>query len=82
MFLRIIKILLKFIYITGKLHLIFDFPFYIQRRGDGEIYIKCNFGSIKYDYTIGGPVLFAADNLYLGDQESSKYKKTLNPEKF
>nr|QCF41921.1 odorant binding protein [Athetis dissimilis] len=52
-----------------KLHLRFDFDFFIQRR-DGEIYIKCKDDKIKYTYNIG-KMLFFADNLYIGKQESS-----------
>ncbi|CAH1636536.1 unnamed protein product [Spodoptera littoralis] len=54
-----------------KLHLKFDFPFYAQRRDDGEIYIKCIYDLIKYDYEFGGKVAFFADNLYVGEQEIS-----------
>ncbi|KAF9816394.1 hypothetical protein SFRURICE_000300, partial [Spodoptera frugiperda] len=55
----------------NKVHLKFDFPFYAQRRDDGEIYIKCIYDLIKYDYEFGGKVTFFADNLYVGEQEIS-----------
>nr|UXX34496.1 Juvenile hormone-binding protein 6 [Mythimna separata] len=57
---------------VGQVHVKFDFPFYAQKRDDGEIYIKCNYDLVKYDYDIGGPFVIKADNLYLGDKESSK----------
>ncbi|KAH9630122.1 hypothetical protein HF086_004828 [Spodoptera exigua] len=47
------------------------FSFYAQRRDDGEIYIKCIYDLIKYDYEIQGKVAFFADNLYVGEQEIS-----------
>ncbi|KAJ8723385.1 hypothetical protein PYW08_003297 [Mythimna loreyi] len=55
-----------------QLHLKFDFPFYAQQREDGEIYIKCIYDLIKYDYEIGGPVVVNADNLYVGKEDASK----------
>ncbi|XP_026734040.1 uncharacterized protein LOC113498284 [Trichoplusia ni] len=60
-----------------KLHLKFDFPFYAQKRDDGEIYMKCIYDLIKYDYEIRGKVGFFADNLYLGNQEISETIMTM-----
>ena len=60
-------------YFPDKIHLKFDFPFYAQRRADGEIYIKCLYDFVKYEYDIGGDTTFFADNLYLGEEEVSKY---------
>ncbi|KAG6447747.1 hypothetical protein O3G_MSEX005157 [Manduca sexta] len=55
-----------------KLNMKFVFPFYAQKRDNGEIYIKCLYKDIDYDYDIKGKTTFFADNLYLGNQEISE----------
>ncbi|XP_037296411.1 uncharacterized protein LOC115441980 [Manduca sexta] len=54
-----------------KIILKLDYPFYAFKR-DGEIYLKCDYKAGKYDYEILGKLKFEADNLYLGEKESSK----------
>ncbi|CAB3254670.1 unnamed protein product [Arctia plantaginis] len=54
-----------------KLKVKFDWSYSIQKR-NGEIYIKCKADKTSYKYEIMGNMLFAADNLYIGDVESSK----------
>ncbi|KAG6447746.1 hypothetical protein O3G_MSEX005154 [Manduca sexta] len=58
-----------------KIILKLDYPFYAFKR-DGEIFLKCDYKAGKYDYEILGKLKFEADNLYLGEKESSKYKST------
>nr|QNI19889.1 odorant binding protein [Micromelalopha troglodyta] len=54
-----------------KIHIRFDYFFYIQKRAD-EIYIKCKRNKTIYDYSILGNLNVQVDNLYLGKQESSQ----------
>nr|BAH97095.1 juvenile hormone binding protein [Bombyx mori] len=59
-----------------KLQISMKFPVYAQKRDDGEIYMKCDYSKIKYDYQILGKTKFYADNLFLGEQEASKLVTT------
>lgn len=51
----------------------FEFTFFPIRAADGEIYIRCLYDDIVYQYNIGGKPIFAANNLYLGKTDVSKY---------
>ncbi|XP_075975612.1 uncharacterized protein LOC142976217 [Anticarsia gemmatalis] len=62
-----------------KLNLKIDFPFYAQKRSDGEIYWAILYDYVKYTYKIKGVTSFSADNLYIDNQEISKgFINTLN----
>lgn len=49
----------------------FDINFFFVER-DGDVYIKGKDEKLNYKYEIQGRLLFAADNLYLGDRDASK----------
>ncbi|XP_013191794.2 uncharacterized protein LOC106135927 [Amyelois transitella] len=55
-----------------KIHVILDFDFALEKH-NGEIYIIDKSDKLNYKYEIEGRMLFAADNLYLGNVESSKF---------
>ncbi|PZC76667.1 hypothetical protein B5X24_HaOG204350 [Helicoverpa armigera] len=57
---------------TENMHLIFDFPFNVIQHDDGEIYIKCIYDLIKYDYENREKVVYAADNIVVGDEDISE----------
>ncbi|CAG9787829.1 unnamed protein product [Diatraea saccharalis] len=53
-----------------KLNLKFDFKFTVNKR-DGETYLKGKNGKLVYKYEVLGKVVFAANNLFMGDQDVS-----------
>lgn len=55
-----------------KLKINFEYLFDILER-DGNTYIKCKLDKTQYTYEILGGVTFAADDLYLGQEEQSKF---------
>ncbi|CAG5028599.1 unnamed protein product [Parnassius apollo] len=56
-----------------KLLIEFVFPFYAQRRDDGEIYITCDYKEIKNSFDVLGKVTFSADKIYLGKEDVSEF---------
>ncbi|RVE54629.1 hypothetical protein evm_000750 [Chilo suppressalis] len=55
---------------TEKLNMKFDFKFKVIKK-DGETYLKGKDGSLSYKYDVLGKVSFAANNLFMGDQDVS-----------
>ncbi|NP_001153663.1 uncharacterized protein LOC100301495 precursor [Bombyx mori] len=53
-----------------KFKVAFDFDFTVEKRGD-DLFIKSSIEKMKYTYDVLGKMVFAADNLYVGNKEQS-----------
>lgn len=57
-----------------KIRLVFEYPVGVYKKADGEIYLKCDYSKKAQRFNILGKVTFAADNIYLGKENVSKYQ--------
>ncbi|XP_047990798.1 uncharacterized protein LOC125229903 [Leguminivora glycinivorella] len=54
-----------------KLHLKLDFAIYAHKDDDGEIYLTSKYDETKYDFEILGKLVFAANNIFMEEQDIS-----------
>ncbi|XP_073943203.1 uncharacterized protein [Choristoneura fumiferana] len=55
-----------------KIHLKFDFKISVSRGDDGEVYLTGIYNATKYQYEFLGDIAFAANNIFLGDEDISE----------